>query len=471
MSRLSTIDAVWLAAEGDGPPWAVGALVELDGPAPSIQGLRDLLRDRTAGADRMRERLVADPLQIRQASWQEAEPDFEHHVREVPLGPAADQSTLERAVGDLMQTGMDLERPLWDFTMFTGMAEGRWAIVSRLHHAVADGQGALLLIGRLIDVDAAGSRTLTEVLDELMSGARATTDTSSRQQDTAELLAEAAKRGGDLVLRALRTVTSASASARALESAADAVTKQAGTLGTQLPKSAGLLAGDPGQQRVWHSTHVPLADVKRIRRALGGTVNDIVMTLMSGGYRALLSGWGMDPEGYSVRVLVPVSLRSPGDLAANNQVSALLVMLPLSGDTESRFADIRAHLNDVKNLGTAPLAAPVYEAIDRTVPAFVQTFAIDAFLGSVGASFIETLVTNVPGPQFPVFVAGRQAHTMAPIIPVGEPLRLTAGILSYNGELHFGLTGGEGIGEGVHLIEQGIHETMQELLAATAKVE
>jgi hypothetical protein len=217
----------------------------------------------------------------------------------------------------------------------------------------------------------------------------------------------------------------------------------------------------------WHTTKVALSDVKLIRRSLGGTVNDIVMTLMSGGYRALLSEWGMNAQEATIRVLVPVSLRTPGDLASNNQVGGLLVVLPLAGSTVSRYADIRAHLDAVKNLGTAPLAMPVYEAIDRTVPAFVQTFAVSALGGTVGSAFVETLVTNVPGPQFPVYIAGRRARSIAPLIPLGEPLRLNTGVVSYDGVLHFGITGGEGVGNGVRAVATGVQEALRDLLEAS----
>ncbi len=466
MSRLSSIDAFWINAETEGPPFAIGALVVLDGPAPSPEEIREIIGTRISGAQRMRQRLVVDSLRVRQPAWEDAEPDLKHHVQHVQLGPDADQADLESAVAEIMQTPMDHDRPLWDYTMFTGLTDGRWAVVSRVHHTVADGQGALLLTGRLIDIDPAGSKTLTDALEEYMALSAAAP--TSGKQDTGALLADAAKRGGDLVLRALRTaVTSPAAAGEALQAAAGNAAQQADTLATQLPKSAGILAGSPGEHRVWTTTQVALADVQRIRKAHGGTVNDVVMTLMSGGYRALLNGWGMDPDRASIRVLVPVSLRSAGDLASNNQVSALLVVLPLSHGTVARYSDIRAHMNAVKDLGTAPLAAPIYQAIDKTVPAFVQTYAVRAFSGAVGAAFTETLVTNVPGPQFPVYLAGRQARIMAPLIPLGDPWRLNTGVVSYDGMLNFGITGGEGIGDRVHDVSDGIHEALGELLAAT----
>jgi WS/DGAT/MGAT family acyltransferase len=417
-------------------------------------------------------------MRLRHPEWVPADPDMDHHVREVTLPAPGDDTVVEQAVSQILASPMDYDRPLWDLTMLTGLQQGRWAIVSRLHHTVADGHGALMLTGRLIDADPAGTTSLTDALDSMIT-ARAsaprdadpagspdspdsagTTGSPDPREDndpagTSALVVAAARRGGDLIVRALRTAPAT----------AEAVKRSAGAVAAQLPGSAGVLAGDPGQDRVWTTTTVPMSDVKRIRTALGGTVNDVVMALMSGGYRALLGDLGIDPEQQAIRVLVPVSLRTPGDLASNNQISALLVTLPLAGTPGARHADIRAHLDAVKDLGASALASPVLDSIDRRVPAVVQTVAVRALTGQVGTAFTETLVTNVPGPPFPIYVAGRRAHSVAPTIPLGQPWRLTTGVISYDGTLHFGITGGQGIGDRVHLVANGVQDTLTELTA------
>ena len=474
MSRLSSSDAFWMNAEPDGAPFAIGALVVLEGPAPSLAEMRTLVSGRLLNAERMRQRLKTDPMRLRHPEWVPADPDMDHHVREVTLPAPGDDTQVEQAVSQILASPMDYDRPLWDLTMLTGLRQDRWAIVSRLHHTVADGHGALMLTGRLIDADPAGTTSLTDALDTMIT-ARASTprvadppgptnspDSPAGSPDSDEdhdpigtpaLVVAAARRGGDLIVRALNTATAT----------ADGMTRSAGALAAHLPGSAGVLAGDPGQQRTWTTTTVPMSDVKRIRTALGGTVNDVVMALMSGGYRALLNDLGIDPDQQAIRVLVPVSLRTPGDLASNNQISALLVTLPLAGTPGARHANIRAHLDAVKDLGASALASPVLDTIDRRVPAVVQTVAVRAFTGQVATAFTETLVTNVPGPPFPIYVAGRRARRVAPTIPLGQPWRLTTGVISYDGSLHFGFTGGDGIGDRVHLVAQGVQDTLTEL--------
>lgn len=451
MERMSTIDAVWTNAEGDGPPIAIGSLSVLDGPAPDLEELRALVAERIADAPRMRQRLAKDPLRLRQAGWEDTEVDLRWHVREWPVREPGDQAALEHAVTGLLRTPMHEDHPLWDMTVITGLADGSWGLVQRMHHSMADGQGSLLLTGRLVDASPSGGPTLTEALLAQMG-----TEAEPRSKGSRAFLAEAATKGGDLLLRALKTVTS---------------TEQLETLASQLPQAPGLLAGDPGIERAWTQSIVPLSEVKQIRAALGGTVNDVVMALVSGGYRDLLQTLGKDPQDATVRVLVPVSLRSPGDLATNNQVGGLLVMLPLGGDTVTRFADIREHLDAVKEVSTPNLYSGFYAAVDATVPAFVQSLVVRTVGGKVGSLYAETLVTNVPGPSFPVYVAGRRARTMAPLIPLGEPLRITIGVVSYAGQLFFGITGGHGIEEDVHVVSRGIQAARADLLAAAQTVE
>ncbi len=360
---------------------------------------------------------------------------------------------------------MDPELPLWDSTMITGLQDDTWALLTRLHHAVADGQGGLLLTGRMIDVDPDGEMTLTDALDEMMQAFKQSRQSGGDGDDSsASRVVVAAKQGGELVLRALRTFTSQSASAEALQSASDAAAKAIDALSAHLPAKPGPLSGDPGLGRSWATTQVSLSDVREIRSNLGGTVNDVVMTLMAGGYANVLASMGQQVE--SLRVAIPLSLRSPGDLRSNNQVSALLVVLPIGGPAPARLADVREHIDSVKDLGIAAVGSPAQAIVDRTVPAFVQTFAVANLTGAVGSAFIDSLVTNVPGPPFTIYVFGREVLTLAPVLPLGAPLRLSAAIFSYNGVLQFGISGGEGMSDAVHEVTAGIQATLAELLEA-----
>ena len=229
-------------------------------------------------------------------------------------------------------------------------------LVTRLHHTVADGQGSLMVTGTLIDVDPEGTTTLTAALDGMMrkymARQAAGQPEDSSQGGTAAKLAAATQKGGDLLLRALRTVTSVSATTEAVGTAAAGVSKTVDALGSLAPSLPGPLAGDPGKDRAWVMTPVSLDDVRTIRGSLGGTVNDVVMALMSGGYIRALEKLGKESD--DVRVMVPLSLRAPGDITANNQVSFLMVVLPLAGSAAARLADIREHINSIKDTMVVP---------------------------------------------------------------------------------------------------------------------
>ena len=419
-------------------------------------------------AGRMRQRLVPDPTQWRQPAWEDAEPDLTRQIRELAVADPGGQKELNATVAQIMKIPMDAELPLWDSTLITGLPDDNWGLVTRVHHTVADGQGALLLTGRLIDVDPEGTTSLTVALDQMMSAQRASrtsgSDRSGSSGSTAGRLAEATAKGSDLLSRALKTLSSASATSEAIEAAAESASKTLDAISSQLPKTPGPLAGDPGKDRAWELTSVGLDDVRTIRTGLGGTVNDVVMTLMSGGFARALAQLGAQAE--TIRVMVPLSLRSPGDLTANNQVGFLLVVLPVGGSATSRLADIREHIDSIKDLKLGSVAGPTQTLIDRTVPAFVQTFAVSNLGGAFGEAFTETLVTNVPGPQFPIYVVGRQVKVLAPVIPLGAPLRLSTGVMSYNGVLHFGITGGDAMIGAVPEVAAGIQETLTALLEA-----
>jgi diacylglycerol O-acyltransferase / wax synthase len=464
MARLSSMDAIWMNAEQDGPPIAIGGLVILDGPAPTRAEYAEFVDARIAG--RMRQRLVPDPMRVRQPAWEDAEPDLTKQIHELTVSAPGGDDEINAAVAQIMQIPMDPELPLWDSTIITGMPDGSWGLVTRVHHTVADGQGALLLTGRLLDVDPEGTTSLTKALDRLMSTNLASQPTSAADSPASRAgrLAEATQKGGDLVLRALKTLTSASATSQAVEAAAESATKTLDALNSHLPKAAGPFAGNPGQDRAWVLTSVSIDDVRTIRSGLGGTLNDVVMTLMSGGFARAHAQLGVAAE--TVRVMVPLSLRSPGDLTANNQVGALLVLLPVGGSATSRLADISEHIDSIKEINMGSMAASTQALVDRTVPAFVQTYAVSNFAGKFGEAFTETLVTNVPGPQFPIYVAGREVRVLAPVIPLGAPLRLSTGVMSYNGILHFGISGGEAMTGAVPEVAAGIQETLHELLEA-----
>lgn len=405
MDRLSALDALWLDAEASGPPIAIGSVAVLDGPAMSVDEVREHLRGRLVLLPRFRQRLQPDPLTLRHAAWVDCEPDLDHHVRARRVGPR--RLDLDHAVSAIMERPLDRDRPLWDLHVLRGLDDDRWALVWRMHHAVADGEGASMLLGNLYDLRRSGGPTMTEALRQ--APARSTADSGG--SSPVGIVADTAK----------------------------ALPRTARTMLDLTPRTPSDLTGEVSPERAWRSAQVPLADARSAGKALGATVNDIVVTAVTTGFRDLLLGRGLDPE-RSLRAVVPVSLRTPGDDHADNQVAMISAELPVSvADVADRLAAVRDSTGRGKSSAVPQLMGAFWSVVDRLVPAGLQERVVERAT-PLSRAFVDTLITNVPGPAFPLFFAGHRAHASYPIIPVDGALRVTVGVVSYDGMLNLGMT-------------------------------
>jgi WS/DGAT/MGAT family acyltransferase len=226
-----------------------------------------------------------------------------------------------------------------------------------------------------------------------------------------------------------------------------------------------------GPRRVWVSIDIPLIEVKETGRALGATVNDVVLACVSGGFRDLLAHRGEPVDGRVVRNLVPVSMRPPGDDSSENRISAMLGHLPVGvADPVDRLAAVRTGVAHGREAGTPVIASALLGLVDRTVPAAVQDVAVAAVGRTAPAWFLDTLTTNVPGPQFPVYLCGRHVLAMYPLIPVAGHTCITTGIFSYDGMLNVGVSGDADQAGDVEVLARGIGRAAAELAARAGQV-
>ena len=429
--RLHAIDAVWLGLEHGDAPVAIGSASRCEGPVPRIGEVRALVASRL---DRM-PRLGQVAVDAR--TWADVDVDLRVHVRR----EHARGVTVDEAVAALMPRRFEPGRPLWSLHVVDGLADADWALVWRLHHSIADGIGAVLLAGQVFDTAPAGGTTLPERVLEL---ARARPPAPS------------GRRPG---LRG--TLHAAGAALTALAAVPDALASV-----TPAPNGLEGLTGALGPQRRWRSLELPLAEVKQVGRAHGGTVNDVVVTLVAGGWRrALLEERGRLPEGAHVRCLLPVSLRPPGDDSAQNEVSALVASLPVGlADPDARLDRVVRHLGHLK-ASRGYLAVPaILGLVDRAVPPAVQSAAVGALGEAVAPMLVDTVATNVPGPAFPLWVLGRRVRSLHPVIPVAAHVRATVGILSFDGTLDIGITAALPGGPDVDAMAAGMRADLQALL-------
>jgi WS/DGAT/MGAT family acyltransferase len=427
--RLRAVDAVWLELERGGPPVTIGSVSLCDGPAPGIRELRSLVRERLALMPRLEQR--ADEGH----RWVAAPVDLAHHVRRRTL-PTGSRRALDAYVGHLMAEPLDPARPLWGLRLVQGLDADRWALVWRLHHSLADGLGALLLVGHVFDTAPSGGRTLPQAV---VAGAR---------EAPAAATGSPARRGSRLLRVGSATAAGTLHAAGAAVAALPHLAEAARSVVPSPPSSP--LTGSLGPGRRWRSLELELADVKSVGRAEGGTVNDVVVALVAAGLRTWLLRAGVDlAADQSVRCMLPVSLRRPGDDASGNQVSAILAHLPVGiADPHERFRAIARHLDELKR-SRGFLAVPVLlDLVDRTVPTSVQELAVGQVGDAMTPWLVEAVATNVPGPPFPLWVLGRPVRSIHPVIPLAAQVRTTIGVLSYDGTLDVGVTVASGVDGG-----------------------
>ena len=450
MERLGPVDAMFLELEKSGPPVAVGAVSEIPGQAPDIDTVRDFVADRLDGMPRFRQRVEPSRSKVRAMKWVDVEPDLTHHVRVMGSG-----GSLDEAVSELMELPMDSDKPLWDLTILTGYAPDRWAFVIRLHHAIADGQGALILIGHLIDMTPDGGFTLADAVASMARGDDEPTDDVPDRSGRVAAFADRTGRSVDMVFQLL----------------GDFIATYPDTmraLGDMMPRRRSELTGQVSGSRTWVSGHYPLPDVKTARKGYkGATINDLVLAAVAIGFTALLESRGEDPEGRTLRAVMPVSLRR--NMKANNQVGLLPAPLPLGEmPAAERIRQIRLATKRSKRSKLPLITDELAKATAKVTPAPIM----DAVVGGSGgatAFVAETLVTNVPGPKMPLYFMGHEVANQTPVIPIEGALRIIVGITSYADELNIGITGDGEHATDVDVLLRGIQAGFDSILAESTQ--
>jgi diacylglycerol O-acyltransferase / wax synthase len=234
------------------------------------------------------------------------------------------------------------------------------------------------------------------------------------------------------------------------------------------------LNGPIGPHRRYAWTNADLADVKRIRVAHGGTVNDVVLALITKGFRDLLASRGEDPDCRTIRTLVPVSVRARGDGGPaggdgtlDNKVSAMFAELPVGiVDPVERLHAITAQLQDLKESRQAVAGEALTSAAGFAPPMLLALGTRIATRAARRTGNLDTVTTNVPGPQFPLYSCGRRLLRATPYVPLAAPLRVGVAIFSYDGEVTFGITGDYDTAADIDVLAEGISAGVKELLTA-----
>jgi diacylglycerol O-acyltransferase len=456
MEWMSAIDSSFLHIENDTTPMHIGGVSIFEGPPPPFEDLRAMVTGKLGLVPRYRQKVRFVPLGAGTPVWID-DPHFslDYHLRHSALPAPGTEEQLRQMAARVFSQHLDRNKPLWELWMVEGLQGGRWALLSKVHHCMVDGVAATDLMSVMFSdttVPAAAARFSPAPEP---SGLEILTQTIARRASPSGQLESL--RG---LLRAPRE------SLRSLVEGARA-TIAAGP--SMRPVHASSLIGPIGPHRTYSWAAVRLTDVKEVRAGLGGTVNDVVLTLITNGFRELLESRGEDVSADQVvRTMVPVSVRRRGEKGVyNNRVSAVFAGLPVGlEDPAARLESIRAEMDGVKSSKQA-VAGDVLTSLSGFAPPGLLALGSRLVTASPRLN-MHTATTNVPGPQQPVQTLGRRMLESYPFVPVVGSIRIVVAIFSYDGGLYFGVTGDYDGAPDVGVLTSGIERGMADLLALLA---
>jgi diacylglycerol O-acyltransferase len=456
MDRLTSIDASFLTNESDSSHMHIGAVLIFEGPPPRYEDLVAHVRSRLHLVPRYRQRLGFPPAQTGRPMWiDDTTFNLEYHVRHSALPSPGSEEQLRNIAGRIFSQQLDRSKPLWELWLVQGLDKNRFALIVKTHHAVIDGVAGVDLATVLFDLKPVPEPTKPD-RDWVPKPSPSPGQMAARGAiELAEMPVKAAR-------RALSALTHPERSAHQLSEAAEGIGEIAWAFLDPAPEVP--LNVEIGSHRRFIWARCKLADFREIKSALGGTVNDVVLATVSGGLRRWLAARGVRTEGLELRALVPVSVRGEGKGAeAGNQLLAMRGLLPVYiADPVRRLSVVREGMDDLKESKQA-LGAEVISRFNDFAP---PTLLAQAARINFSTRLFNLIVTNVPGPQMPLYVLGRELQDAFPVAFLPSNHALAIAIMSYNGEMGFGLLADYDSMEDVEMIAQGIEESVAELLEA-----
>jgi diacylglycerol O-acyltransferase / wax synthase len=461
MERLSSIDASFLTQETSASHMHVGAILIFEGPPPSYEDLLEHVNSRLHLVPRFRQKLTFPPIQMGRPFWID-DPNFnlEYHVRHSALPAPGSEEQLQRMASRVFSQQLDRTKPLWELWLVQGLTRKRFALVTKTHHAVVDGVSGVDIATVLFDVTPVPEPADNDhpwipdpepsAADLVLKGVEGIAATPLR---LAGRLATAVQHPRPAVHQA--------------SEAAEAVGEVAWALANPAPDVP--LNVEIGSHRRFQWVRSELAELKAIKNALGGTVNDVVLAVVSGALRRWLLSRGVRTEGLELRALVPVSIRTEDERGhLGNRIAAMRGPLPVYiADPVRRLEAVREAMEGIKGSKQA-LGAEVIARFNDFAP---PTLLAQASRLNFSTRLFNLIVTNVPGPQFPLYVLGRELQDVFPVAFLPQHHALAVAIMSYNGGIDFGLLADYDAMDDVDSIAEGIEASIAELSEAAKRAE
>jgi WS/DGAT/MGAT family acyltransferase len=455
MERLSPVDVSFLDQEKSGSHMHIGAVMIFEGPPPSYQELLDHIESRLHLVPRYRQKLAYPRFQMGRPVWID-DPRFnvEYHVRHTALPAPGGVDQLRLLTGRLFSQRLDRSKPLWELWLVQGLENNRFAVINKTHHALVDGVSGVDITTVLFDT----SPTPTPIGAEPW--------TPNVEPSEAALIAEGVKGLAMLPARVARRALHAgrhpSETASELLEAAEGLGSVAWTFANPPPSTPLNVPIGTHRRVLW--LRFPLASLKTIKNGLGGTVNDVFLAIVSGALNRTLRRRGVRTEGLELRGIVPVSIRADESHGAlGNQITAMLGPLPVyATDPVERMQIVSRAMKGIKESKQAVGAETLTRLQDFAPP----TILAQASRLNFSTRAYNLLVTNVPGPQIPLYFIGRELEELAPVPFLAADRALAVAIMSYNGSVDIGLIGDYDAMYDLDEFGSDIGESLAELLDA-----
>lgn len=459
VERMSPLDASFLHIEDDVSHMHIASIGIFEGPEPPFNAIVAMIDSKLPLVPRYHQVVRKVPLELGRPVWVD-DPHFkiEYHLRHTALPTPGGEAELQKMVERVMSQALDRARPLWEIWVVGGLENGQWAMIFKVHHAMVDGVSGTDLLAAIMDISPehsdsepqpwrprpspSGGQLVTETMMRLM---RSPYEQVRALRATARVPRQAMRQVGEVV----KGLSAMSGLVRSTP-----VSSLNGPLG-------------PHRRYAWASSSV--ADVKAVRKAHGGTFNDVVLAAITHGFRELLLSRGEEVDRV-VRTLVPVSVRprdasgkAVGDGTLHNKVSAMFAELPVGiADPVERLHAITLQMEGLKDSKQA-VAAEALTSMSGFAPPMLLALGM-RLATRLPQRNVNTVTTNVPGPQIPLYMQGRRMLEAYPYVPLAGQVRLGVAIFSYNGQVNLGITGDYDTTADIDVLSRGFEEGMKALL-------
>lgn len=460
---VTPVDGAWLRMEDPTNLMMVSGILTFDQPV-DFEQLKQMLQARLLKFERFRQRIVESNIPMRPAYWED-DPyfDINSHLHRIALPQPGDQQTLQKLVSDLMSTPLDFSKPLWQIHVIEGYGNG-CAIMSRLHHAMADGMALVYVLLSMTEFsdtpkDYTAEAEEDEPLEEKSRGLIAgTVGKLFKQASSTVNLARSLT--GRVMDEGRGIITDPSRILDLAKQGAD-YSVAAGRLTLRSPDPQTIFKGELGVAKLaaW-SRPLPLSQVKAIKKVTGGTVNDVLVTAMTGGLRKYMEHRGVPVDGVEFRAAVPVNLRKPEEMGEmGNKFGLVFLKLPVGiADTLERLVEVNRRMTALKNSPEAVASFGILNIMGST-PADIQA----QMVGMFGAK-ATAVMTNVPGPPVPLYLVGREIKDLMFWVPQSGRVSLGVSIISYAGKVFLGVTADAGLVPEPQRIIDGFYEEYETLV-------